>query len=52
MTQDDVDQALQDPTDLAEYRAILATRDPDPYPFRDAALAWLEEVIADGSPPG
>jgi hypothetical protein len=45
MSQDDLDQALQDTTDLAEARTILATPDPDPL-RDDAALAWLDEVIA------
>jgi len=45
MSQGDLDQALQDAADLAQARTILAA--PDPAPLRDdAALAWLDEVIA------
>lgn len=46
MSQGDLDQALQDATDLAQARVILATPDLDPL-RDDAALAWLDEVIAD-----
>jgi hypothetical protein len=47
MSQGDLDQALQDATDLAEARTILAAPDPTPL-SNDAALAWLDEVITSG----
>lgn len=45
MSEDDLDQALQDAADLAQARTIMAFPDPDPL-RDDAALAWLDEVIA------
>jgi hypothetical protein len=47
MSEDDLGQALQDAVDLAEARAILAKPDPDPL-SGDAALSWLDEVVAGG----
>ena len=47
MSEDDLDQILQDAVDLARARAILATPDPDPMTGA-AALSWLDEVVAGG----
>jgi ABC-type cobalamin transport system ATPase subunit len=47
MSEADLDQALQDASDLAEARAILANPDPDPLSGA-AALSWLDEVVAGG----
>jgi hypothetical protein len=47
MSEDDLDQALQDAADLAQARAILAKPDPDPMTGA-AALLWLDEVVVGG----
>jgi len=47
MSEDDLDQALQDAMDVAQAKAILAA--PDPAALTGAAaLSWLDEVAASG----
>jgi hypothetical protein len=47
ISEDDLDQALQDAADLAQARAILAKPDPDPMTGA-AALLWLDGVVVGG----
>src|SRR5262249_54318107 len=45
MSEDDLEQALQDAADLAQAKANPCHTDPDPL-TGDAALSWLDEVVA------